>query len=186
VGDEWLTIGPAARHLGKSVETLRRWELEGRLLPAERNSRGQRLYTRDQLDQLLASPRSQPPVCQRPPTGQEAPPSWLDGPLDPTLRGLWHQARLHILRATTTPVREREDSPWFDADRPWRYIWSPEATDRCAEQCERRVLRHLFPGVTLDDLKHIINRTVGSFICDDMEQLARAEILAEGGDPDSY
>jgi len=45
VGDERLTIGPAAWYIGKSVETLQRWELEGHLPPAERNSRSQRLYS---------------------------------------------------------------------------------------------------------------------------------------------
>jgi MerR-like DNA binding protein len=186
VGEEQLTIGPAARYLGKSVETLRRWELEGRLLPAERNSRGQRLYTRDQLDQVLASARVKPSDGRTPSTARDSSSSRLDGPLGPTLRPLWHQARLHILRVTTTPVRDREDSPWFDADHPWRYIWYPEATDRCAEQCERRVLRYLFPGVSVDDLKHIINRTVATFIEDDIDRRLRAEILAQGGNPDEY
>ena len=157
MGDERLTIGPAARYIGKGVETLRRWELEGRLLPAERNSRRQRLYSRVQLNLFLASPQSRPLDGQRPATSREAPPNWLDGPQDPALRRLWHQARLHILKATTTPVRDREDSPMFDPDDPWRYIWGPDATDRCAEQCERRVLRHLFPGVALDDLKRIVD-----------------------------
>jgi len=39
-----VTIGEAADALGVSVQTLRRWEAEGRLKPDERTSGGQRRY----------------------------------------------------------------------------------------------------------------------------------------------
>lgn len=40
----FLTIGQAAKLLGISVQTLRRWEREGRIEPAKRTSGGQRRY----------------------------------------------------------------------------------------------------------------------------------------------
>lgn len=42
--DRLVTIGEAAKALGVSVPTLRRWEAEGRLTPDERTSGGQRRY----------------------------------------------------------------------------------------------------------------------------------------------
>ena len=39
-----LTIGEAAKHLGVSTQTLRRWEREKRIKPAQRTPGGQRRY----------------------------------------------------------------------------------------------------------------------------------------------
>lgn len=44
-----MTIGNAAKWLGVSVQTLRRWEREGKLTPAERTPGGQRRYDPSQL-----------------------------------------------------------------------------------------------------------------------------------------
>ena len=47
-----LRVGQAAETLGVSVETLRRWEAEGRLR-VERSSGGQRLVPMDEVTRLL-------------------------------------------------------------------------------------------------------------------------------------
>lgn len=45
------TTGQAAQKLGVSVDTLRRWEREGKIEP-ERNPAGHRRYTEADLEQL--------------------------------------------------------------------------------------------------------------------------------------
>jgi len=47
--DRLLTIGEAAKALGVSISTLRRWEDEGRLVPEERTAGGQRRYRLSKL-----------------------------------------------------------------------------------------------------------------------------------------
>lgn len=47
-------IGQAAQKLGISVDTLRRWEREGKLTP-ERNAAGHRRYTDEDIDALRRS-----------------------------------------------------------------------------------------------------------------------------------
>ena len=47
--DRLLTIGEAAKALGVSISTLRRWEDEGRLAPEERTAGGQRRYRLSKL-----------------------------------------------------------------------------------------------------------------------------------------
>jgi len=47
-----LTIGEAARFLGVSLSTVRRWSDAG-VLPSYRTPGGQRRYNRDQLDSFL-------------------------------------------------------------------------------------------------------------------------------------
>lgn len=44
-----MRIGEAARYLGVSIQTLRRWEYEGRVPPAQRTAGGQRRYDLSQL-----------------------------------------------------------------------------------------------------------------------------------------
>jgi molybdopterin-binding protein len=60
---EGLRIGQAAALLGVSVDTLRRWENEGRLV-LDRSAGGQRLVPLDEVQRLLAERRSpQPPIA---------------------------------------------------------------------------------------------------------------------------
>ena len=51
-----LRVGQAAEMLGVSVETLRRWETEGRL-PMERSAGGQRLVAIGEVTRLLRERR---------------------------------------------------------------------------------------------------------------------------------
>lgn len=51
-----IRVGQAAEMLGVTVETLRRWEAEGRL-PMERSEGGQRLVDIDDVARLLAERR---------------------------------------------------------------------------------------------------------------------------------
>jgi hypothetical protein len=51
--DTYVRIGEAARIVGKSVDTLRRWETEGRLIPAPRSLGGQRTYLVADIQRLL-------------------------------------------------------------------------------------------------------------------------------------
>ena len=48
---QYLTIGQAARRLGVSVDTLRRWEAAG-LITSRRTGAGWRRFTTDDLDKL--------------------------------------------------------------------------------------------------------------------------------------
>ncbi len=51
--EDWIRIGAAAAALGVSVDTLRRWEAEGRV--AFERQGGQRVLPADQLGPLMAS-----------------------------------------------------------------------------------------------------------------------------------
>ena len=64
-----IRIGLAAEMLGVSVETLRRWEIDGRLT-VERSEGGQRLIGIDEVSRLLSERRSAAP--KRPRTMQSA------------------------------------------------------------------------------------------------------------------
>lgn len=59
--DDDLRIGQAATLLGVSVDTLRRWEEEGRLLTS-RSGGGQRRVPLAEVRRLLAERRPAPPV----------------------------------------------------------------------------------------------------------------------------
>lgn len=48
------TTGQAAQKLGISVDTLRRWEREGKISP-ERNAAGHRRYTEAELEAMQAA-----------------------------------------------------------------------------------------------------------------------------------
>ena len=50
-----LSIGEAAKYIGVSRDTLRRWEKKGKITP-ERSPTNRRYYTKEQLDQLLKKP----------------------------------------------------------------------------------------------------------------------------------
>lgn len=52
--NEYLTISEASEFIGKSKETLRRWDREGRLLAVREPMSNYRLYKRDQLEILFA------------------------------------------------------------------------------------------------------------------------------------
>lgn len=49
---QWLTIGEAAKSLGLSRDTLRRWEKAGKIKPV-RSPTNRRYYTKNQLEGLM-------------------------------------------------------------------------------------------------------------------------------------
>lgn len=49
---EWMSIGQAAKYLGVSRDTLRRWEKRGKI-KAVRSPTNRRYYTKKQLDELM-------------------------------------------------------------------------------------------------------------------------------------
>ncbi len=49
---QWLSIGEAAKYLGISRDTLRRWEKAGRIKPV-RSPTNRRYYTKKILDEIL-------------------------------------------------------------------------------------------------------------------------------------
>ena len=49
---QWITIGDAAKRLGVSRDTLRRWEKAGKIKPV-RSPTNRRYYTKSQLDGLM-------------------------------------------------------------------------------------------------------------------------------------
>ena len=55
-----LTVSEAARHLGVSLSTIRRWSDAGHLR-GYRTPGGQRRFTQDQLDDFMASLSRNPP-----------------------------------------------------------------------------------------------------------------------------
>ncbi|HTW17032.1 MAG TPA: MerR family DNA-binding transcriptional regulator [Nocardioides sp.] len=55
--DELLAIGPTARELQVSVETIRRWDAEGKIR-SQRTLGGQRRFRRGDVDELLARLRA--------------------------------------------------------------------------------------------------------------------------------
>jgi excisionase family DNA binding protein len=62
----WLTIGEAAKRLGVSRDTLRRWEKAGKIKPT-RSPTNRRYYTKETLDQLMGGTgkkRKKPPVAE--------------------------------------------------------------------------------------------------------------------------
>lgn len=49
---EFIPIGEAAKYIGVSRDTLRRWEKAGKIKP-QRSPTNRRYYTKSQLDQLI-------------------------------------------------------------------------------------------------------------------------------------
>ncbi|KPJ70706.1 hypothetical protein AMJ51_01190 [Microgenomates bacterium DG_75] len=49
---KWIPIGEAAKYLGISKDTLRRWENAGKIKP-QRSPTNRRYYTKEQLDELI-------------------------------------------------------------------------------------------------------------------------------------
>lgn len=52
---DYLTIGQAAHAAKVSVDTIRRWEREGRIPPAQRTRGGHRRYRRSDIEPRSAS-----------------------------------------------------------------------------------------------------------------------------------
>ena len=52
---DWLAAGDAARELGVAVETLRRWEREGRIA-AVRTAGGHRRFHRADIERMVGEP----------------------------------------------------------------------------------------------------------------------------------
>lgn len=52
-----LSIGEAAKYLGISRDTLRRWEKKGKITPS-RSPSNRRYYTKEQLDTLIKKPKA--------------------------------------------------------------------------------------------------------------------------------
>lgn len=49
---QFISIGEAAKYIGVSRDTLRRWEKAGKIKP-QRSPTNRRYYTKSQLDQLI-------------------------------------------------------------------------------------------------------------------------------------
>lgn len=52
-----FSIGQAAKHIGVSRDTLRRWEKKGKIT-ALRSPSNRRYYTKEQLDHLIEKPKT--------------------------------------------------------------------------------------------------------------------------------
>jgi excisionase family DNA binding protein len=50
---KWYTISEAAKYLGVSPDTLRRWEKAGKISAPKRTAGGARRYSKDLLDEIL-------------------------------------------------------------------------------------------------------------------------------------
>ncbi|MCJ7827727.1 helix-turn-helix domain-containing protein [Patescibacteria group bacterium] len=58
-----LSIGEAAEYVGVSRDTLRRWEVKGKVAP-KRSPTNRRYYTKDQLDELMKKPADRQKVAK--------------------------------------------------------------------------------------------------------------------------
>ncbi len=47
------SIGKFAKLIGRSIETLRAWDKQGKLIPAYRGKSGHRMYSEEQLNEVL-------------------------------------------------------------------------------------------------------------------------------------
>jgi len=50
---KWYTISEAAKYLGVSPDTLRRWEKAGKISAPKRTAGGARRYSKELLDEIL-------------------------------------------------------------------------------------------------------------------------------------
>lgn len=62
---DWLSIGEAAKFLGVSRDTLRRWEKRGKI-KSYRTPGGRRRYTMYDLELAMKSPKPVPPIISKP------------------------------------------------------------------------------------------------------------------------
>lgn len=63
---DWLTIGQAAKYLGVSKDTLRRWEKRGKM-KSYRTPGGRRRYTMYDLELAMRPQKTVPLITHRPP-----------------------------------------------------------------------------------------------------------------------
>jgi excisionase family DNA binding protein len=144
--DRTMRIGEAASYLGVSVETLRRWDRDGSLIP-RRNRTGARFYTATQLDEYAGgsgrTPATRPNGRPSAPTHSSADPSVL------------HAACRLAGRLTTEDYR---------VSREEVFRWPGDLGDRCYRVCVRRVRERLVPGITLEELAPVVSQTVGAFV----------------------
>jgi excisionase family DNA binding protein len=78
-----LTTSEAARHLGVSLSTIRRWSDMG-YLRGYRTPGGQRRFSVEQLDAFIASLESSGPARTPAPAPGETEPRFVTGPGEPT------------------------------------------------------------------------------------------------------
>jgi excisionase family DNA binding protein len=118
--DEWLSLGEAARLLGVTPNTLRRWTDRGHL-SSFTTPGGHRRFPRPAIEALLPSPRlRRPALCElgasgeqiaaayRHQPGQAAQPAWLEGLPGPD-RELFRERGRHMVDCLLA---------YLDADRP--------------------------------------------------------------------
>ncbi len=55
----WFTISQAAKYLGVSSDTLRRWEKAGKISSPKRTAGGARRYSKGLLDEILGGGRKE-------------------------------------------------------------------------------------------------------------------------------
>ena len=66
---KWYTISEAAKYLGVSPDTLRRWEKAGKISAPKRTAGGARRYSKELLDQILGAgkeEKAKPPKKKAP------------------------------------------------------------------------------------------------------------------------
>ena len=68
----WMAIGEAAKYLGVSRDTLRRWERRGRI-KAVRSPTNRRYYTKRQLNEVMAGKKVEISPPKKKPTRRKAP-----------------------------------------------------------------------------------------------------------------
>ncbi len=61
---KWYTISQAAKYLGVSPDTLRRWEKAGKIESPTRTAGGARRYTKEMLDNILRGDKKDQPKTQ--------------------------------------------------------------------------------------------------------------------------
>lgn len=67
---QWMSIGEAAKYMGVSRDTLRRWEKRGRI-KATRSPTNRRYYTKKQLDEVMSGKKEEKISKPRKKTGKK-------------------------------------------------------------------------------------------------------------------
>lgn len=80
---KWYTISEAAKYLGVSPDTLRRWEKASKISAPKRTAGGARRYSKDLLDEILGGGEeektSAPQATKSKPVGKKNKKSFLVG-----------------------------------------------------------------------------------------------------------